>query len=95
LVHSYGPQNNQWPQTVKVVLVHSYELQNNDKVKEPANEMAIFPQNHQLGKVVEMKGIDGSFVPVGFSRTGTERLKNWSGKCEGPGGGDRQVKEPE
>ncbi len=34
-----------------------------------------------------MKGIDGSFVPVGFSRTGTERLKNWSGKCEGPGGG--------
>jgi hypothetical protein len=32
-----------------------------------------------------MKGTDGSFVPVGFSRTGTERLKNWSGKCEGPG----------
>jgi len=57
--------------------------------------MAGFPQNHQLGKVVEMKGIDGSFVPVGFSRTGTERLKNWSGKCEGPGGGDRQVKKPE
>jgi len=42
-----------------------------------------------------MKGIDGSFVPVGFSRTGTERLKNWSGKCEGPGGGDRRVKKPE
>jgi hypothetical protein len=31
-----------------------------------------------------MKRIDDSFVPVGFSRTGTERLKNWSGKCEGP-----------
>jgi len=34
-----------------------------------------------------MKGTDGSFVHVGFSRTGIERLKNWSGKCEGPGGG--------
>jgi hypothetical protein len=26
--------------------------------------------------VVEMKGTDGFFVPVGFSRTITERLKN-------------------
>jgi hypothetical protein len=34
-----------------------------------------------------MKGIDGSFVPVGFSRTRTKRLKNWSGKCEGSGRG--------
>jgi hypothetical protein len=34
-----------------------------------------------------MKGIDDSFVLVGFSRTETERLKNSSGKCEGPGGG--------
>jgi hypothetical protein len=42
-----------------------------------------------------MKGTDGSFVLVGFSRTGTKRLKNWSGKCEEPGGGDRRVKEPE
>jgi hypothetical protein len=33
-------------------------------------------ENHQLGKVIEMKGIDDSFVHVGFSRTGTERLKN-------------------
>ncbi len=54
-----------------------------------------FHENHQLGKVVEMKGINSSFVHVGFSRTGTERLKNWNGKCEGPGGGDRWVKEPE
>jgi hypothetical protein len=46
-----------------------------------------FHENHQLGKVVEMKGTDGSFVPIGFLRTETERLKNWSGKCEGPGGG--------
>jgi hypothetical protein len=35
-----------------------------------------FHENHQLGKVVEMKGTDGYFVPIGFSRTGTERLKN-------------------
>jgi hypothetical protein len=42
-----------------------------------------------------MKGIDGSFVSVGFSRIGIERLKNWSGKCERPGGGDQWVKEPE
>jgi hypothetical protein len=52
---------------------------------------------------------DGSFVPVGFSRTGIERLKNRSetgpkgidglknrsGKCEGSGGGARRVKKPE
>jgi len=42
-----------------------------------------------------MKGTDGSFVPVGFSKTGTKRLKNWSGKCEGPAGGDQRVKELE
>jgi hypothetical protein len=42
-----------------------------------------------------MKGIDSSFVPVGFSKTGTKRLKNWSGKCEGLGGEDRRVNEPE
>jgi len=34
-----------------------------------------------------VKGTDGSFVPIGFSRTRTKRLKNWSGKCEGSGGG--------
>jgi hypothetical protein len=28
----------------------------------------------KLCKVVEMKRIDNSFVPVGFSRIGTERL---------------------
>jgi hypothetical protein len=33
-----------WPRTVKVVLVHSYEPQNNDKVKEPANEVAVLPR---------------------------------------------------
>jgi len=42
-----------------------------------------------------MKRTDSSFVPVGFLKIGTERLKNWSGKCEGPGGGDQRVKEPE
>ncbi len=35
-----------------------------------------FYKNHQFGKVVEMKGINGSFVPIGFSRIGTKRLKN-------------------
>jgi len=49
--------------------------------------VAVFPRNHQFGKVVEMKGTNGSFVPIGFSRIGTERLKNWSGKCEGSGEG--------
>jgi hypothetical protein len=38
--------------------------------------MAVLPRNHQLGKVVEMKGTDGSFVPLGFSRTRIKRLKN-------------------
>ncbi len=65
------------------------------KSKNRSTKWQFFHKNHQLGKVVEMKGTDGSFVPVGFSRIGTERLKNWSGKCEGPGGGDRRVKEPE
>ncbi len=65
------------------------------KSKNRPTKWQFFHENHQLGKVVEMKGTDGSLVPVGFSRTGTESLKNWSGKCEGPAGGDRQVKEPE
>ncbi len=36
--------DEQWPRTVKVVLVHSYGPQNNDKVKEPANEMVVLPR---------------------------------------------------
>ncbi len=39
--------DGQWPETVakkKVVLVHSYGPQNNDKVKEPANKVAVLPQ---------------------------------------------------
>jgi hypothetical protein len=39
-----------------------------------------------------MKGTDGSFVLVGFSKIGTERLNNRSGKCEEPGGGLNEVK---
>ncbi len=46
------------------------------KSKNWPTKWQFFHENHQLGKVVEMKGIDGSFVPVGFSRIGTERLKN-------------------
>jgi nucleoid-associated protein YejK len=57
------------------------------KSKNRPTKWQFFHENHQLGKVVEMKRTDGSFVPVGFSRTETERLKNQSGKCEGSGGG--------
>jgi len=53
------------------------------KSKNQPTKWQFFHENHQLGKVVELKGIDGSFVLVGFSRTGIEKLKNWSGKCEG------------
>jgi len=56
------------------------------KSKNRPTKWQFFHENHQLGKVVEMQGTDGSFVPVGFSRIGTERLKNRSGKCEGPQG---------
>jgi hypothetical protein len=49
------------------------------KSKNRSTKWEFFHENHQLGKV----------VPVGFSRTETERLKNWSEKCERPkrGGG--------
>jgi hypothetical protein len=39
--------DGQWPRTIakkKVVLVHSYGPQNNDKVKELANEVAVLPR---------------------------------------------------
>jgi hypothetical protein len=65
------------------------------KSKNWLTKWQFFHESHQLDTVVEMKGIDDSFVPVGFSRTGTERLKKCSGKCEGPAGGDRRVKKPE
>jgi len=65
------------------------------KSKNRPTKWQFFHENHQFGKVVEMKGINGYFVFVGFSTIGTERLKNWSGKCEGPGGGDQRVKESE
>jgi hypothetical protein len=62
------------------------------KSKNRPMKWQFFHENHQLGKVVEMKGTNDSFVPVGFSRTGIERLKNWSAKCEGPGGGIDRLK---
>jgi hypothetical protein len=55
------------------------------KIMTKLKNRQFFHENHELGKVVEIKRIDGSFVPVGFSRTRTERLKNQSGKCEGLG----------
>jgi hypothetical protein len=57
------------------------------KIMTKSKNRQFFHENHELDKVVEMKGTDGFFVPVGFLRTGTERLKNRSGKCEGPGRG--------
>jgi hypothetical protein len=62
------------------------------KSKNRPTKWQFFHENHQLGKVVEMKGINSSFVLVEFSRTGTGRLKNWSGKCEGSGGGIDRLK---
>jgi hypothetical protein len=46
------------------------------KSKNRPTKWQFFHENHKLGKVVEMKGTDDSFVHVGFSKTGTERLKN-------------------
>jgi hypothetical protein len=57
------------------------------KSKNRPMKWQFFHENHQLSKVVEMKGTDDSFVPLEFSRIGTARLKNWSGKCEGSGRG--------
>jgi hypothetical protein len=55
--------NGQWPQTIskkKVVLVHSDGPQNNDKVKNRPTKWQFSHENHQLGKVVKMKGTDSS-----------------------------------
>jgi len=50
------------------------------KSKNRPTKWQFFHEKHQLSKVVEMKGIEGCFVPIGFSRTGTQRLKNrWVG----------------
>jgi hypothetical protein len=46
------------------------------KSKNGLTKWQFFHENQQLGKVVEMKETNGSFVPVRFSRTRTERLKN-------------------
>ncbi len=75
--------DGQWPRTIakkKVVFVMGLKIMTKSK------NWQFFHGNHELGKVVEMKGTDCSFVPVGFSRTGTERFKNRSGKCEGSTG---------
>ncbi len=46
------------------------------KIMTKSKNRQFFHKNHELDKVVEMKGIEGSFVPVEFSRIGTERLKS-------------------
>jgi hypothetical protein len=57
------------------------------KIMTKLKNRQFFHENHELDKVIEMKRTDGSFVPIGFSKTGTGRLKNWSGKCKGLGRG--------
>jgi hypothetical protein len=46
------------------------------KIMTKSKNRQFFHENHELGKVVEMKGTDDSFIPIGFSRIGIERLKN-------------------
>ncbi len=95
--------NRQWPRTVAKYSENVMKLPLNPdgqtmglkimtKSKNQRTKWQFFHENHQLGKVVEMKGIDGSFFSVGFSRTGTEMLKNWSGQCEGLGEGINGLK---
>jgi len=62
-------------------------LKNMTKSKNRPTKWQFFHENHQFGKVVEIKGTNGSLVPTGFSRTGTDGLKNRSGVSEGPRGG--------
>jgi len=69
--------DGQWPWTVAKKRLSWYivmGLKIMTKSKNRPTKWQFFHENHQLGKVVEMKGTNGSFVPVGFSRTGTERL---------------------
>jgi hypothetical protein len=42
------------------------------KIMTKSKNRQFFHKNHELDKVVEMKRTDGSFVPVGFSRTRTK-----------------------
>ncbi len=46
------------------------------KPKNRPTKWQFFHENHQFGKVVEMKGTDDSFVHVEFSKIETKRLKN-------------------
>ncbi len=62
------------------------------KSKNRPMKWQFFHKNHHLGKVVEMKRTDDSFVLIRFSRIETERLKIWSGKCGGPGEGINGLK---
>jgi hypothetical protein len=45
------------------------------KSKNRPTKWQFFHENHQLSKVVEMKGTDGSFVPVGFSKNRNRKVK--------------------
>jgi hypothetical protein len=54
-------------------------LTNMTKSKNRPTKWQFFHENHQFGKVAEINGTDGSLVPIGFSRIGTDGLKNRSG----------------
>jgi hypothetical protein len=62
-------------------------LKNMTKSKNRSTKWQFFDENHQFGKVVEIKGIDNSLVHIDFSRTEIDGLKNRSGICESSGGG--------
>jgi len=64
----------------KVVLVHKYGPQKYDKVKEPANEVAVLPRKTSVQQGCWNKG-NRRFFGSHWSQ------KNRSEKCEGPGRG--------
>ncbi len=45
------------------------------KIMTKSKNRQFFHENHELGKVVEMKGTNGSFFLVGFSRTWNRKVK--------------------
>jgi hypothetical protein len=80
----------------KVGLVHSYGPQKYDKVKEPANKVAVLPPNHEFDKLVDIKestvrtkidGLKNRSEQCEELGRGVDGLKNRSGICEGSGEG--------
>ncbi len=61
-------------------------LKNMTKSKNQPTKWQFFHEKHQFSKVVEIKGTDGSLVPIGLKRTGVRNVKDRAGV------GDRRVK---